>query len=222
MTDMNGTRPYGWQDIGRIISAPNPASGNRQLDAFELWTHDSSKFRDAALGRAEKNADVTLDVVEDAARLFRRINPIASDGSDPDKALHRALGFKNEKQLKNVLDSLTCTGRDNEGNMMDATYYTARSGSIAESWNNNMKTTREYANKKFNVILHCNKYRSRRRIDGIYKHAQELKQKEGGALAQEGESVFTGDVKFRVLSRNPKITRHPDGSVDYEFDVEEA
>ena len=222
MTDMNGTRPYGWQDIGRIISAPNPAIGNRQLDAFELWTHDSSKFRDAALGRAEKNADVTLDVVEDAARLFRRINPIASDGSDPDKALHRALGFKNEKQLKNVLDSLTCIGRDNEGNMMDATYYTARSGSIAESWNNNMKTTREYANKKFNVILHCNKYRSRRRIDGIYKHAQELKQKEGGALAQEGESVFTGDVKFRVLSRNPKITRHPDGSVDYEFDVEEA
>lgn len=34
--------------------------------------------------------------------------------------------------------------------------------------------------------------------------------------------THTGDVKFRVLSRNPKITRHPDGSVDYEFDVEEA
>lgn len=221
MTDMNGTRPYGWQDIGRIISAPNPAIGNRQLAAFELWTHDSSKFRDAALGRAEKNADVTLDVVEDAARLFRRINPIASDGSDPAKALHRALGYSDPNEFRKMCDRLTKIDRDANGNMLDATYYTTRPGTIAESWNNNMKTTREYANKTFNIILHCNKYRSRRRIDGIYPHARELKQKEGGALAQEGDSVFTGDVKFRVLSRNPKITRHPDGSVDYEFDVEE-
>ena len=217
MTDMNGTRPYPWDAIGPVISAKNPIAGNLQLDAWQLWTQDSSLFRRVALG--EKIPGISLDTVEDCARLFQRIEPTTSrEGGE----VHRALGFSNQKKFMEALESLTAIGRDDNGHLQDATYYTTRKGTIAESWTNTPRAIPLFANKKFNIILHCNKYRSRRRIDGIYKHAREHKQKEGGALAQEGESVFTGDVKFRVLSRNPKITRHPDGSVDYEFDVEEA
>lgn len=215
MTDMNGTKPYPWDAIGRIISAPNPVAGNLQLQAFQLWTKDSSKFRDVVRGTRVKG--LSLDVVQDCARLFARIQPTASHEGG---AVHRALAFSDERDFQDLVNRLTHIGKDENGQPLDAPYYTTRPGTIAESWNNNTKTTRDYADKKFNIILHCNKYRSRRRIDGIYPHATLLKQPQGGTLAQEGESVFLGNVKFRVVRKHQPSRIN--GVVTYEFDVEEA
>lgn len=217
MTDMNGTRPYPWDQIAPVISAPNPVAGNLQLDAWQLWTQDSSLFRRVALG--EKIPGISLDTVEDCARLFQRIEPTTSqEGGE----VHRALGFSNQKKFMEALESLTAIGRDDNGHLQDATYYTARKGTIAESWTNNPRAIPLFANKKYNIILHCKKYRSRRRIDGLYGAAEHLKQYQGGSISREGESVFLGNARFRLLSRNPKITRHKNGTEDYEFDVEEA
>ena len=99
-------------------------------------------------------------------------------------------------------------------------WYRALPGFVVDSWNNNQATIYRYANRRYSIILHMKKYRSRRRIDGLYKYVETDKQPPLG-ISSEGESWMPGDIPLRVVSRHPKITRTEDGRVIYEIWVEE-
>lgn len=79
---------------------------------------------------------------------------------------------------------------------------------------------RRYAKGHTNVVLRCSRYRSRRRIDGLYHYLKIDKQYEGIPVASEGESIMPASVRFgnaRLISK----TQNRLGGYDYVFDVEE-
>lgn len=206
MIDKNGTRPYTWQEIGAIITMIGP-DGVPSLQA------------EVARQAINNNADLNKSAPDDPRRpvliaLRDRIIPTVSDGSDPKMTIHRALSFADEKDFNGVLKKLLAVDANNES------WYKPLTGFLVDSWNNNQATIHRYANKRYSIILHMNKYRSRRRIDGLYKHIRTDKEPPLG-IESEGESWMAGDIPLRLVSRNPKITTTEDGKVTYEFWVEE-
>lgn len=206
MIDKNGTRPYTWQEIGEIITMEGP-DGVPNLQA------------EVARQAINNNADLNKSAPDDPRRpvliaLRDRIIPTVSDGSDPKMTIHRALSFSDEVKFNTVLQSLLAVDANNES------WYRSLPGFIVDSWNNNQATIHRYAHKRYSIIFHMNKYHSRRRIDGLYKHIRTDKKPPLG-IESEGESWMAGDIPLRIVSRNPKITTTEDGKVTYEFWVEE-
>lgn len=84
--------------------------------------------------------------------LRDRIIPTVSDGSDPKMTIHRALSFSDEVKFNTVLQSLLAVDANNES------WYRSLSGFLVDSWNNNQATIYRYANKRYSIIFHMNKY----------------------------------------------------------------
>lgn len=206
MLDKNGTRPYTWQEIGEIIASPVPDGvPNLQAEVARLMINDSSQINNS------KPDDPRREVL---IALRDRIIPTVSDGRDPRMTIHRALSFSDEQKFKGVLQKLLAVDENNES------WYSVLPGFLVDSWNNNRETIQNYSNKRYSIILHMVKYKSRRRIDGLYKHIRTDKQTSLG-IDTEGESWMPGHIRLRLVSRNPKVTTTDDGKVTYEFWVEE-
>lgn len=206
MLDKNGTRPYTWQEIGEIIASPVPDGvPNLQAEVARLMINDSSQINNS------KPDDPRREVL---IALRDRIIPTVSDGRDPKMTIHRALSFSDKQKFKGVLQKMLAVDENNES------WYSPRPGFLVDSWNNNQATIQRYANKRYSIILHMNKYHSRRRIDGLYKHIRTDKEPPLG-IESEGESWMAGDIPLRLVNRNPKVTTTKDGQVTYEFWVEE-
>lgn len=206
MIDKNGSRPYPWDEIGKIITAKG-ADGvpNLQEDIARQMINDNSRI----------NTSAPNDPRRPVAEMLRdRIIPTVSDGSNPKMTIHRALSFSDEKNFRGTLQKILAVDEHNES------WYRALPGFVVDSWNNNQATIYRYASKRYSIILHMKKYRSRRRIDGLYKYVKTDKQPPLG-ISSEGESWMPGDIPLRVVSRHPKITRTEDGRVIYEIWVEE-
>ena len=206
MLDKNGTRPYTWQEIGEIIASPVPDGvPNLQAEVARLMINDSSQINNS------KPDDPRREVL---IALRDRIIPTVSDGRDPKMTIHRALSFSDEQKFKGVLQKMLAVDENNES------WYSVLPGFLVDSWNNNRETIQNYSNKRYSIILHMVKYKSRRRIDGLYKHIRTDKQTALG-IDTEGESWMPGHIRLRLVSRNPKVTTTDDGKVTYEFWVEE-
>ena len=206
MIDKNGSRPYPWDEIGKIITAKG-ADGvpNLQEDIARQMINDSGQINKSAPNDPRRAV---------AETLRDRIIPTVSDGSNPKMTIHRALTFSNEEKFYRTLQSILAVDEKNHS------WYRPRNGFVVDSWNNNQATIYRYASKRYSIILHMKKYRSRRRIDGLYKYVKTDKQPPLG-ISSEGESWMPGDIPLRVVSRHPKITRTEDGRVIYEIWVEE-
>ncbi len=222
LNDANGTRPVTWREAGDVIagemSEAAEAAGleQRQKRAAEIWCGDSSAMRGPVqtvketneYGEEEERSVVSLDEREDMSRLVERIVPVESDSEDGGP-IGRALHFNSVRDAADVLNRL-----------LDDGTYSAHPNSIGESWNNNVQTTQRYADGKVNVILRCEKYHSRKRLDGLYPYLNIPKHYEGGAVASEGESIMPGSCRFG----NAKLVRQSRnklGGWDYEFEIEE-
>lgn len=206
MIDKNGSRPYPWDEIGKIITAKGPDKvPNLQEDIARQMINDSSQINKSAPNDPRRAV---------AEALRDRIIPTVSDGSDPKMTIHRALSFSDVNDFQKAVQSILSVDENNRS------WYRPRNGFVVDSWNNNQATIYRYASKRYSIILHMKKYRSRRRIDGLYKHVKTDKQPPLG-ISSEGESWMPGDIPLRVVSRHPKITRTEDGRVIYEIWVEE-
>jgi len=206
MIDKNGSRPYPWNEIGKIITAKGPDNvPNLQEEIARQMINDNSRI----------NTSAPNDPRRPVAEMLRdRIIPTVSDGSNPKMTIHRALSFSDEKNFRGTLQKILAVDEHNES------WYRALPGFVVDSWNNNQATIYRYASKRYSIILHMKKYRSRRRIDGLYKYVKTDKQPPLG-ISSEGESWMPGGIPLRVVSRHPKITRTEDGRVIYEIWVEE-
>lgn len=210
MIDKNGTRRCHHTEIGAVITARGEDGAPNLLeDAAVSAINDSSVINKSAPDDPRRLA---LTMLRD------RIIPTVSDGSDPNMQLNRALSFSNVQEFNKLLDRLSIP-QEGESD----TWYRPRPGYVVDSWNNNELTVHRFANKRYSIILHMNKYHSRRRIDGLYPYLlPRLKHIEGVGIATEGESWMPGDIRLRVVNRkNPKITETEDGRITYEFWVEE-
>ena len=49
------------------------------------------------------------------------------------------------------------------------------------------------------MVLVCEKYRSRKRVDGIYRHVDDMSPAPHKPKRIEGESLFAANVRFRYL-----------------------
>lgn len=206
MIDKNGSRPYPWDEIGKIITAKGPDNvPNLQEEIARQMINDNSRINTSAPNDPRRAV---------AETLRDRIIPTVSDGSNPKMTIHRALSFSDEKNFRGTLQKILAVDEHNES------WYRALPGFVVDSWNNNQATIYRYANRRYSIILHMKKYRSRRRIDGLYKYVRTDKQPPLG-ISSEGESWMPGDIPLRVVSRHPKITRTEDGRVIYEIWVEE-
>lgn len=201
MLDKNGTRKYDWQEIGKIITMPGPDGvPNYQAEVARQAINDSGQINYAAPDDPRRAVLLTLR---------ERIIPTVSDGSDPGMTIHRALSYSDEKQFCVVLNRMLKNGA-----------YTPKAGFVVDSWNNNQATIYAYTKKRYSIILHMEKYQSRRRIDGLYKYIKTDKQKALG-ISSEGESWMPGEKPLPLAKRNIKVTKTDDGRVTVEVWVEE-
>ena len=192
MTDMNGTKPYPWDQIGRIISAPNPVAGNLQRDAAQAWMEDSNAFAPpTATVKAER---VSLDMKEDFIRLMNRITPTAKHGMQDtaQETILRGLSMAGEWERADFLKKIRRDG------------YGARPGYVAESWTTSAPAAREYARGNAPVVLVCSSYRSRRRFDGLYKTLDTTANNPAHPHQLEGESLMPGSARFRFIRQENK------------------
>ena len=74
-----------------------------------------------------------------------------------------------------------------------------RDGFIAESWSGTMRTAREFSSSAAPMVLVCEKYRSRKRVDGIYRHVDDISPTPHKPKRVEGESLFAANARFRYL-----------------------
>lgn len=188
MTDPNGTRPYPPERIGQVITAPLPEGvGHLQAEAFRQWILDSRAF-------APPDADagvppVPLNMKEDLIRLVQRIEPIAKRGKEDKSAETLMRGLRSDSE----------SARDEWLKRIKKHGYSARTGYVAESWSPSMRTAHEFSSSPAPMVLVCESYRSRKRIDGIYRHVGDLEPKPHQPKRVEGESLFAGDVRFRHI-----------------------
>lgn len=186
MTDPNGTRPYPPDKIGAVITAPLPEGiDHLQARAFRQWIKESAAF-------APPDADtgvplVPLNMKEDMIRLLGRIEPVQKNGASDKSAetLMRGLRQASEAARDELLKRIRKDG------------YGARPGYIAESWSPSMRTAREFSSSSAPVVLVCEKYQSRKRIDGIYRYVDDLEPAPHKPKRVEGESLFAGNIRFR-------------------------
>lgn len=193
MTDPNGTKPYKWDKIGEVIAAPLPNGfENSQVKAFERWILDSRAY--APPDKRDGVPPASLDEFEDMNRLIQRIEPTAKKGEDDKSEATMLRGLTNpsgEARLQ-FLRSIRKNG------------YGVRPGFIAESWGVSMRTAKEFAASAAPMVLVCQKYRSRKRIDGIYRHADDLTPTPHKPKRVEGESLFAASVRFRYVGEKEK------------------
>lgn len=193
LTDPNGSRPYAWNDIGRVISTPNLLGiPLYQANAFRQWTLDSRAF---APPEAETGVPtVSRDTKEDMIRLINRIEPVQKNGATDKSAETVLRGLKNasEDAREDLLKRIRNNG------------YGARPGYIAESWTPSMRTASEFSASSAPVILVCSKYRSRKRIDDIYRHVDDTEPAPHKPKRVEGESLFPSAVRFRYKGSEKK------------------
>lgn len=188
MTDPNGTKPYRWDEIGEVITAPLPASfDNYQAKAFEKWIRNSDAY--APPGTDTNIPRAGLDEIEDMNRLINRIEPTEKNGRDDrtEDTMLRGLNLTSEDGRAELLKRIKRNG------------YGARPGYIAESWSGTMRTAKEFSAGKAPMILVCEKYRSRKRIDGIYRHVDDISPTPHKPKRVEGESLFAANARFRYL-----------------------
>lgn len=190
MTDMNGTRPYPWDQIGSVISAKNPVAGNLQLDAAQAWMQNSRAFAPDA----DKNERVSLDMKEDFIRLMNRITPTAKNGEDDttQETILRGLSMAGNTERADFLKKIRREG------------YGARPGFLAESWTTSAPAARQYARGNAPVVLVCSSYRSRRRFDGLYKTLDTTANNPKRPHQIEGESLMPGNARFRFIRQETK------------------
>ena len=146
MVDQNGTKPYSWQQIGSVISTPNPAAPQLQLLAFRDWAANPSRF--------SRHADdpAPLDEVEDLTRLLSRITPSPSAAGSP--TLRHIIPASDADHLRTLLNTLTATGT-----------YTPPQDNPAQLWLHS-RTTNPHA---FSIILICRNYHTPIRPDTLYQ-----------------------------------------------------
>lgn len=188
MTDPNGQKEYEWNEVGKVISAPLPEGfENYQLRAFEKWVLNSDAY--APPDADTKFPRASLDEIEDMNRLIRRIIPTQKEGADDKSQATMLRGMKNKspEARANFLSFIKKKG------------YGVRPGYIAESWGVSMRTAKDFSAGEAPMVLVCEKYRSRKRIDGIYRHADDLTPTPHKPKRVEGESLFAASVRFRYL-----------------------
>ena len=146
MVDQNGTKPYSWQQIGSVISTPNPAAPQLQLLAFKDWATDPTRF--------SRNSEdpAPLDEVEDLTRLLSRITPSPSASGSP--TLRHIIPATDQAHLTSLLNSLTSAGT-----------YTPPQDNPAQLWHHS-RTTNPHA---FSIILICRNYHTPIRPDTLYQ-----------------------------------------------------
>lgn len=188
MTDPNGTKPCKWDEVGEVITAPLPNGfDNDQARAFEKWIRDSKSF--APPDKREGAPPATLDEIEDMNRLIKRIEPTEKNGRDDstEDTMLRGLRNASEDARAEFLKSIKKNG------------YGVRAGFIAESWSGVMRTAKEFSSSPAPMVLVCEKYRSRKRVDGIYRHVDDMSPAPHKPKRIEGESLFAANVRFRYL-----------------------
>lgn len=188
MTDPNGTKPCKWDEVGEVITAPLPNGfDNDQARAFEKWIRDSDAY--APPSADTKVPRASLDEIEDMNRLIKRIEPTEKNGRDDstEDTMLRGLNLTSEAARAELLKNIKRNG------------YGARPGYIAESWGVSMRTAREFSAGKAPMVLVCEKYRSRKRVDGIYRHVDDMSPAPHKPKRIEGESLFAANVRFRYL-----------------------
>ena len=188
MTDPNGTKVYRWDEIGAVITAPLPDGFEHyQAEAFEKWIDNSDAY-------APPSADTNipragLDEIEDMNRLIDRIAPTEKNDREDraEDTMLRGLSLTSEEGRAELLKRIKRDG------------YSARHGYIAESWSVTMRTAKEFSAGVAPMILVCEKYRSRKRVDGIYRHVDDISPTPHKPKRVEGESLFAANVRFRYL-----------------------
>ncbi len=180
MTDPNGTRPYDWDAIGKVITAELPDGiPQMQSEAWRDWGADSSRFT------ADADKSVGLDKIEDAIRLFGRINPVSSTASG--QTIFRGLKMPTEEARDKFLDGITAGG------------YGTRPGYLGESWSPSEANAQRYTGNTPGVVLECSSYKSRRRIDGLYRAIPHNNPDPAHPVRTEGESIMMAGVRYRVV-----------------------
>lgn len=194
MTDPNGSRPYDWREVGKVISAPLPAGiPNYQAKAFGDWIEDHHQFFNPTDKSKPHDRKVGLDEREDLIRLYNRITPSGdNNGADP---IYRGISFASEAELKRNLK------------MWDKSGYRPWEGKIADSWSASEGAVAIYAKaKQYGVIMRSVSYKSRKRIDDLYHSVTPsyTGPNPKHPIRTEGESVFMGGIAFRAVNFEKK------------------
>ncbi len=196
MKDINGTRPYKWDELADIIDPKVLPDGvpTLQKEAWEQWITDSSYYHTKA----------SLDERENMARALQRMLPVSS--KEWGKPIYRTLTFSNEKKYLDVLKTIEEGG------------FSELDGRVGGSWSDNPHNVERYASKRYSIVLECDEYESARPIHGIYKNLVPDKQIGAKPLDVEAELIMPSDVVFNA--KNPK-TSVTDGVVRTVFNVRE-
>lgn len=190
MTDPNGTRPYPPEEIGRVITAPLPNGfENRQAQVADKWIDDNTY-----LYPEKDGGKATQDEREDFMRLRDRITPTEKNGESDKSAetVYRGLTRDNESKREEMVHKIRREG------------YGAREGYMAESWTTSTTAAEHFADSPAPVVLVCNKYKNRKRIDGLYDHLRDTSPNVTKPKRLEGESLFSESSRFRFIRQERK------------------
>lgn len=117
-------------------------------------------------------------------RLIERIVPMSSrDGGTIFRGLKSSTAQERDAKLRTFKD---------QG------YYSARPGYISESWTTKTAMADEYGRSNYPIIVRCDNYATRKRIDGLYRHVSATSKSQQHPVQTEGESLFVGGTRFRI------------------------
>ena len=77
--------------------------------------------------------------------------------------------------------------------------YGTRPGYLGESWSPSESNAQRYTGNTPGVVLECNSYKSRRRIDGLYRAIPHNNPDPAHPVRTEGESIMMSGVRYRVV-----------------------
>ncbi|MFI3244118.1 MAG: hypothetical protein R3Y56_07695 [Akkermansia sp.] len=182
LCDPNGTRPYSWDEIGDVITAPNAANVPQlQADAAREFFRDSRAFApEGAKGNVQKVSKTTKAAFIDLVERIESINDTQCG------TIMRGLDIPENEQAA-FLESIKANG------------YGARPGYIAESWSSGTSTAHRYAGSK-GIVLVCPKYQNRKRVDGLYQKLDLKMKNPRHPESTEGESLFPASSQFDYVS----------------------
>lgn len=195
-TDPNGSRPYAWEEIGDVITAPLPAGiQNYQAQALRHWVEDHTAFQGDPV---HEDFKAGWDEREDLARLFKRIIPENSQSLDT--TLYRGGHFPEE-----VIQSFVDKG------------YRCRDGKLADSWGMTPTAARKYLKEQpkkgeSNVIMIMDEYREVRPIQDAVRSVKPIASPDTSIpLETDSEAVTLPHQRFRVVRKK----KDPDTGVLY-------
>ncbi len=183
LTDVNGTRPYAWDELGDVITAPNSAGVPLlQAEASKRWFENSEQFK---RGHPRYDPEMT-----EAMRnvISRTIPSVQNEG----EFFWRGMGFKTEKERDEYLDLIQKVGK-----------HFARQDRLAESWSSSDRTAQDYSQKN-GVILVCHKSHSMRRIDGLYHAVMPISSTPSKPLNVEAERLMPSDIGLNIIKIEKK------------------